>query len=985
MVRRCLTFIILACLCSIGTFAQSSAILRDFAGTADSLRVLLQERTTVFNEIKLNKIAKRGKLLDFYFSSEMGEYPWRSEDIPWIKETISSMIPGNYASFSVGNIFAKNKNISSLITPLAGNNGEPSDYSLKGPKPSPVPFVQRIGDMEFDKGMSGRTIALWQSHGKYYDEAEQRWKWQRAPLHRTVEDMYTQSYVLPFLIPMLQNAGAYVMTPRERDTGVLEIIIDNDKAFTEPRTGLTRKAGSYSEKGDWSDAGPGFADAKIIYDLGDNPFTMGTARRVPVSSSGRATASVKWMPLIEEAGCHAVYISYKTLSNSCPCAHYTVHYRGGKAEFSVDQNIGGETWIYLGTFELDRDSYVELDNGVPPGKTTANGTIVTADAVKIGGGVGKYQRGGSTSGVPAYMEGALYWSQWAGSGAGITQEWDDDYHKDYAGRGAWTTMMLKDKKVPFDMSLAFHSDAGSSPNDSIVGTLAIYTSVCDGMTKLPDGRSRMVARSYGDIVQTQVCNDIRAKFDTTWTRRGLWDKSYSECRTTSVPGIILELLSHQNFADMKHGLDPAFRFSVSRAVYKGMLKFLSNLYGIPYVVQPLPVQSMAVKFGSSSGTAVISWKVTEDDLEPTAVPNNFILQTRIDDGVFDDGVVLKEINNENGRYSVTVPIESGHIYSYRITAFNEGGKSFPSETLCLGTPSQSAKAKALIVNNFYRLSAPAWIDTPTYAGFDAATDSGVPYINDISYIGENYQNRRDLEWVDDDNPGFGASYINKAGLKVAGNTFDFAFRHGEALIDAGYSFCSASNDAWSEDAGLSSDCAVADIICGKQVTTIKGTSPVQYEVFGSQLINRIEEYTSSGGSIIISGAYIGEDVNLSIYPNEIEPSERAAKVKFIEKVLGYKWRTGFAAPTGKVTGLLDIEFYTVPNEQSYCVENADGIIPASKKAKSVMKYIDNNISSAVFYNAGKYRVASFGFPLECIKDRNSISELTALTMQYLIQ
>ena len=31
---------------------------------------------------------------------------------------------------------------------------------------------------------------------------------------------------------MLENAGAYVMTPRERDSQILEIICDNDPHFT---------------------------------------------------------------------------------------------------------------------------------------------------------------------------------------------------------------------------------------------------------------------------------------------------------------------------------------------------------------------------------------------------------------------------------------------------------------------------------------------------------------------------------------------------------------------------------------------------------------------------------------------------------------------------------------------------------------------------------------------------------------------------------
>ncbi len=48
------------------------------------------------------------------------------------------------------------------------------------------------------------------------------------------------------------------------------------------------------------------------------------------------------------------------------------------------------------------------------------------------------------------------------------------------------------------------------------------------------------------------------------------------------PAVLLELLSHQNLADQKFGLDPRFRFQVSRSVYKGILKYLSYVENREY-------------------------------------------------------------------------------------------------------------------------------------------------------------------------------------------------------------------------------------------------------------------------------------------------------------------------------------------------------------------------------------------------------------------
>ena len=86
------------------------------------------------------------------------------------------------------------------------------------------------------QGLLGRHIAVWQSHGRYYERTLDRWEWQRARLLQTVEDLYTQSYVLPFLVPMLENAGANVLVPRERDWNTHEVVVDNDANTLSPHT-----------------------------------------------------------------------------------------------------------------------------------------------------------------------------------------------------------------------------------------------------------------------------------------------------------------------------------------------------------------------------------------------------------------------------------------------------------------------------------------------------------------------------------------------------------------------------------------------------------------------------------------------------------------------------------------------------------------------------------------------------------------------------
>ena len=82
------------------------------------------------------------------------------------------------------------------------------------------------------RGLQNRHLSIWASHGRYYDIKNEMWKWQRPPLFGSREDLFTQTIVVPYLIPMLEKAGAIVFTPRERDWQVNEVIVDNDTPNT---------------------------------------------------------------------------------------------------------------------------------------------------------------------------------------------------------------------------------------------------------------------------------------------------------------------------------------------------------------------------------------------------------------------------------------------------------------------------------------------------------------------------------------------------------------------------------------------------------------------------------------------------------------------------------------------------------------------------------------------------------------------------------
>lgn len=985
---------------------SQSKIAKDFKPVCDSLATLISERSGVSGKLKVKSIMKRSGHLDFYFTETLGDFPWHKDDIKWFKTTLKSLFPDGYKNYKLGDIRSKGVSFDKLATPGLSYDGKPIETSHKVKAPAEAQtIVEKVGSPEFVKGLSGKHIAVWQSHGRYYDIGAELWKWQRPCLFQTCEDMFTQGFVLPYLVPMLENSGAYVLLPRERDIQKNEVIVDNDK------TCLARGTGKYSGTGKWKSAGEGFADTKAIYGDCENPFTLGTAMQAScVSPKDKANATVSWTPSIPERGEYAVYVSYKTLPNSTKSAHYTVNHLGGKSEFIVNQKMGGSTWVYLGTFEFAEGSqgYVTLDNSTPKGYRMEVGATVTADAVRFGGGMGNIARAGkpsknadalvvepSVSGLPRSAEAARYWLQWAGADSTVyyQNEGKNDYKDDFMSRGDWVEWISRESRVnhsrkgglgiPVDLTLGFHTDAGVTPDDSIVGTLAIYTYKSEGKTSLPAGEDRQTSRMFADMVQTQIVNDIRAEYDSLWTRRWIWDRGYRESRTPSSPSMLLELLSHQNFADMKFGLDPTFRFSVSRAIYKGMLKYLSNRYGSDYVVHPLPVSSAGVSFGSAN-KAVLCWDPVEDPLEPTAVPTGYIVYKRIGDGAFDNGTKVKGCNYE----TTLVP---GQIISFKITAFNDGGESFPSEIVSIGIPSDgNTSDKVLIVNNFDRVSGPAYFDGEERAGFDNSLDSGVPDKRDITFIGEMYNFRREDQWITNDRQGFGASYSDLAGEVVAGNTFDYLYGHGKSVLAAGYPFYSCSKERFTSDSLFRTGAWTIDIVCGKQVSTPAG-SKTRYNVFPRKMQAAVRSAAENGINLIVSGAYIATDNEDSIYPIQQDSAYRADAKSFAKDVLGYKYVTNQASRRGAVkpvankavSGHERLQVVKDMNPVKYCVESVDGISPASKAGQVIYRYAENDIPAAVAHQGKRYRCVSFGFPIEAVDGEKEINKLISTTLEYL--
>ena len=727
---------------------------------------------------------------------------------------ISTLIP---------NIYRTGKDSTRLWHPIA--NSQSSIVEGQSPMVNRQ-WVETISRpfVPFD-GLQGCHLTVWPSHGRYFDNTKKTWRWQRPNLWCTTEDMFTRSIVVPFLLPMLESAGAVAYCPRERDW--------------------------HSEE---------WLEESVI-------------------------GNSRFLPDIYDEDDYAVYVRYPVANNAAPDAVYTIRHGDVATQVRVNQQMGGGTWVYLGTFHFTEGR--GMHNSISLSDISNHNGVVLESEVRIGGGMGSIERGGKLSGMPRFLEGSRYWAEYAGFPQHVydTKDGNNDYADDinvrsnvlnYLAGGSVYMPDTTGMRVPFELSLAFHSDAGWFKENKPYGTLTIYTINGDnGSDTLRSGLSRMANSDLACIVQDDICRDLSAALGQTWPHREIYNRNYSESRKPEVPSIILESMSHQNFQDMLYAHDPNFKMLFARSVYKAIVRFIATQHSRDYTIQPLPVTHF--KAEACDSVVRLSWKAQTDSLEPTAEPKGFIIYTAKEGCDFDNGQIIEPqeqsdngqssmVNGQssmvNGQYSIILPVEKDKIYRFRVTAYNSGGESWPSETLAALCASEQEE-NILVVNGFTRLSSPAIISTTERLGFDINSDIGVPYINTAEYCGAQQGfNRNNIGSEAKDGLGFSGSELE--GTVIAGNNFDYPYIHAQALHSDQFtrSISSCSMEALldsSQCSMLNARYSMLDLIFGLQ-KDCGNSSIVSYKTLTPALQQVLDAYLASGGCVLISGSYVGSDM-----------------------------------------------------------------------------------------------------------------------------
>jgi hypothetical protein len=741
-----------------------------------------------------------------------------------------------------------------------------------------------------------------------------------------------------------------------------------------------------------------------------NPHQQGH-HLVTTTAKGQPSAYVRWSPVIPEAGEYAVYVSYNAAPDRATDAHYIINHAGGRTDYRVNQQICGNYWVYIGHFKFPKGMNPDNASVILANDSEQEGATISADCIKFGGGMGDVTREGTISGYPRFLEGARYWLQYAGVQPdmvyklGFDKMKSPDYVEDYSARGEWVNFLNgapsgpnpnRDHPglgVPIDLSIGFHTDAGIK--DGVVGTLLIYR-LADQKKQMefPDGRSRWLSRDLADLIQTQIVSDIRALFSSSWRPRQVRNGDYSETRRPNVPSVIIELLSHQNFDDMKYGLDPRFKFTVARAIYKAVLRFIAYEYGYEPVITPLSPKRFMVK-ASGPGKVVLGWVPQSDPLEPTAEAEGYIVYMRKGaDADFDNGSYLQQTACEIG------DLDPNEIYSFKVVAVNKGGISFPTESLSVRTGAGS-EPKALIVNAFDRIAPPEFFESETFRGATRAfADKGVGYKWMLDVSGDQWDFDDKNKFLNNDNPGWGASYGDQEKEVELGNNFDYTVIHGAAINAAGWAFDSCSDEAVREGMVTLSEYRAVDWLLGEERTTppppwrmgpgAPDKMDYEFQALTPEDQKLITDYLNQGGGIFISGAYVGTDLAKSTISREGDK-------KFLGDVLQCEWTTNNGSKTNNVApvpgrmfdgiDMASVHFSQGVGEKGiYGVELPDSLRPAKNStALPVLRYEDAYFNAAIAFDGPVYKTVVFGFPFETIINDTARTQIMARILDFLVK
>ena len=776
--------------------------------------------------------------------------------------------------------------------------------------------------------LSGRIVFTSGGHG--WTAGTSSWSLQRGVLLEMNED-YGNVDQMNLFAAYCFNAGAVVVPMRPVGNQTNEVILDNDDA-----------AVTYA--GSWSDS-----TSTLFYGSpGDVPYRF-------ASLAATETATASYTPTIPAAGFYPVYTWVRHGSDRTSQL-YRVRHTGGESLVRIPHHMVGNGWVYLGTYYFNTGSNstsgAVIISNLQPSPTV--GSVVIADAIRFGNGMGSVDRGFGVSSYPREEECSRYWVQTSlGQGQSATlydpdlPTVTDDDQNDNVGapiRMAREMNRESDGNIYKRIYISFHSNAAGGR-----GVLGLFND--DALfpgTATPN--QLRLAQLTGQEVNDDLVGIGAPPLEIAWFNAGTnvtlrrTDFAFGEIRGDTLnyemDATIIEVAYHDDASDALLLRDPKARNWIGRAAYQGVLRYMNEFDAALLTFLPEPPANVRVAaFGSNM---VLNWSAPVAQAGSGAATGYVVYQSTNGYG-FGNPIGI-------GSTSFTFTnVAAERDLFFRVAATNSGGESFPSETVACRRSANVAATKVLLVNAFDRFDRnlnPR--QTPTPQGYKPP--------------GHNI-NTGTMDRV----------------LPRVNNAFDYLVSHAQAVGALGLPYDSCQNEAVSSGGVALGGYSIVVWACGQESTAD--------ETFSSAEQTAVTTFANNGGALFVSGSDIAWDLDRASGPttgdrlflNNILHADLVSDANDHSGLYTAAALAG-AAFAGKQTITFDSGTNGI-----YGVRTPDILTPVGTGATKAMNYGVGSSGAAIQYDgsAGGGRVIYFGFPFETIISASLRTQYMASALTFL--
>ncbi len=748
--------------------------------------------------------------------------------------------------------------------------------------------------------LSGKVVYFTAGHGWTWNGSS--WVLQRPVNLQGMNEDFGNVDQIEFLAQYLFNAGATVVPMRPIGHQPNAVVVDN------PAATLT---------GTWSDS-----SSPRYYGSG-TPYNFTT-------KSATETASATFTPSIPVAGFYPVYVWALYGSDRVDNQLYKINHTGGTSEVRINHRRVGAGWIWVGTYYFDAGSNPAAGSVVVSNQSdTATGSVIIADAVRFGNGVGP-------SGNIRENEAAKYWIRDGHGVGGPVDGSGDSTVYAFSGPGyptsgaAGTDSSNTINSPPRNAAHMSRDDGQGYLGQAFVGwhSNAFDVGQARGSVALyHDTSTPANAVAFATRLSDGIDTDAYIEDDNweyTWATRGPFlAGGYGEISSSHLAGkmvgSIIEVAFHDNVQDAALLRDPKVRNVAARGIARAVQRYFVSPTGTGAVSTTLlpepPINLRAVNNGVSGAT--ISWAAP-----PTGGANgNAATGYRVYQSTNGYGYGLAA---SSATPSTTITgLTPGQTYYFRVAATNAGGESMPTESLAVRvTP--SGFADTLVVNGYDRLDRFNNILEPGYTST------------------ERIRLRRN-------------------------NSYNYLIEHGTALNATGRDFDSASNEAVALNLVSLANYQTVIWLLGEEDTKNQTLNLAERAV--------VTSFLNAGGRLFITGSEIGAHLdNVSLgdptFYNTMLRADLAA-----DDAGGYQ----AAGVTGTALDGLIMNFS--PDTDMYDVDKPDRLLAINGSVVAANYTGSGSGAAAVQYN-GLYHLVYFGFPFEAINTAGSRQQVMAAVLNF---